>query len=137
VRECLVDRDIDEPIETIRDKTVRSKKAMKCGECGRDIPSGTPFRIEVGRLDGDYTHNITCLTCLELRNRFCCSWWYGGILEDIVYELEENGGALELGCLDGLSPDAFGFIADTLDQIWSEDDNAAEIDRLQRAEKGE
>lgn len=114
---CLVDRDIDYPLETIRNKIVRSKRIVKCVECERNIPSGVQFLLEIGQLDGDYTCNITCLSCKELRDRFCCTWYYGSVLDDIQSELGENGGELALGCLDGLGSDARDFICETLEDI--------------------
>ena len=122
MRECLVDIDCgDDGIESIREKTVMAKRQFSCVECECEIPSGHPFRLEVGRdREGAYTVNTTCPTCYELRERFCCSWYYGMVLEDICEALYENNGEMELGCLDGLSVDARDFIIEALEAAWEE-----------------
>ena len=116
---CLVDHDYDgdECFESYTEKEVTAKATMTCAECDRKIPIWTKHWLFVG-IDGDKrTHFRTCPRCMELRKRFCCSFVFGSILDDIYEELKEIDGEIELGALDGLSVEAVEWISDVLEEI--------------------
>jgi hypothetical protein len=117
-----VDRDIDgfEGRGEICAKMVTSKREFKCCECSKIILPGEKFEMIIGEWNGIYTHSATCKICLEIRARFVCNWYMGQMWEDIQRKLEEYPDAIALGCLDGLSPEAFGLIVDMLEEIWQE-----------------
>ena len=122
MRHCLVDRDIDdESFDNWSETKTIAKSRHECIECGRVMRRGMSHWIfkgwREGKLSGRYR---TCLSCYEIRERFCCDWLFGAVLEDVSNELYENGGELELGCLDELSPDAQDFIIDALEAAWEE-----------------
>jgi hypothetical protein len=120
--ECLVDRELDwdNAITPIKEKIVVTRRVMQCVECGATMLAGQKFWIETGRMDDGYQFNITCLPCREIRERFCCSFIYGSVLQDIGEELYELDGELELGCVDGLSRDAIEKISDIADDVWAQ-----------------
>lgn len=129
MRDCLVDVDIhsDADCKFIKQKKVISKREMKCCECRKTITPGTPFLLETGRIGirsgPEYRHYVTCLPCLELRERFCCRWYFGQVLDDIREALCEQDGELNLGCLDGLCPEAIERMERILEAVSSEFDD--------------
>ena len=119
---CLVDRDDDYGCTEIQQKMVKARKTRKCGECLKPINPGDEYEIYVGAMDGEIFREKTCSVCVELRDQFCCGWEFGSVLEDIREELRASDGALNIGCLDGLSPAAVDVIANMLEEIWAKDE---------------
>jgi hypothetical protein len=53
--------------------------------------------------DGEIFTFRTCLTCVEIRSHFMCSWCFEGLYEDILGEYYDD---IPVCCMDGLSPEA-------------------------------
>lgn len=116
---CLVDRDCDCDCSEIKTKLITEhSKTFVCVECGKNIPAGEDFELFVGWNNGycSYFNAKTCMQCLELRNRFCCSFVFGEVLSDIREQIVEWDGDIDLGCLDDLSPGARDFMLEILDE---------------------
>lgn len=101
---CLVDVVDDYFAEFYQDRTPKAKKEHRCGECGSIVKIGESYEYAVIKGD-DFYYAKTCLICKEIRDQFCCSWYYGMVWEDIMEEID-NQGDLNIGCLDGLSKEA-------------------------------
>jgi hypothetical protein len=60
--------DFDEAPDYFNQSVVRSKRAVKCFECGVDIPPGTPANLLVGRWNRGYDHFFCCQFCTNIAN---------------------------------------------------------------------
>lgn len=64
----------------------KARKSHRCGECGREIPSGETYRYATGLYDGGFWQAKTCAHC-EAATRWlllvCNGWLYGGVWEDL------------------------------------------------------
>ncbi len=119
--QCLVDRECYcEDGGEIRTKMVVSRRAFKCCECEKEIAPGERFEIVTGNWHAQYSHHAVCNVCLEIRNRFVCGWVIGNMYDDIWDALIDNPDAIDIGCLDDLSPAASILMAAMLDAIFEE-----------------
>ena len=99
---CLVDvAEFDTLHSFYKCKTIKARKEHRCSECRSLIKIGELYEYEVIKGDDFYYVN-TCLACKEIRDRFCCSWYYEMIWEHIMDEID-NQEDFDIGCLDGLS----------------------------------
>jgi len=80
---CSLDVDMDCTVERFKDKIVKAKKTHKCGECGDTIFPGNKYEYSKGKAMGEWWTNKTCLLCVEIRDCFCCSWYYGQVYDAI------------------------------------------------------
>jgi len=117
---CIVDVFADERPSLLSESIVTARKIHQCGECGMWIVRGEQYESASGKWDGEFYTMKTCMVCLELRNQFCCSWTYGEVLEDIRESLYQMGD-VDLGCLDGLSPQAVSVMAEMIEDLWEEE----------------
>lgn len=118
---CLVERDYSDTCHEVKCKVLTARKQHKCGECEKTILPGQKFEHFTGSDDGTLFHAKTCPVCVEIRDRFCCGWTFGSVLDDIGEAMYDKGADLDLGCLDGLSAAAFDIIAGMLEKMWSEE----------------
>jgi hypothetical protein len=118
---CLVDIDYSDECHEIQCKVLTARKQHKCGECGKIVQPREKFEHFTGSDSGEFFHVKTCLVCVEIRDRFCCGWTWGQVLEDIKKAIFWQGADLKLGCLDGLSPEALDVIAGMLDGMEDEE----------------
>jgi len=117
---CLVEVDIDEHPSLFSENTITARKKHRCGECGKIINPDEQYERASGIWDGKFCTMKTCLVCLELRKQFCCSWTYGEVLQDIRESLYQMGD-VDLGCLDGLSPQAVSVMDEMIEDLWEEE----------------
>lgn len=65
--------------------THKARKQHKCGECGHPILVGERYEKVVGVWDGEFSTQLTCLGCVDVRNTlFCDGWIYGDIWNDLT-----------------------------------------------------
>lgn len=98
---CFVEVDLDCSCEFGTEKIVEAAKPHKCGECGAIIRIGEKYETYAGKSDGSFFTAKTCLPCKEVRDLFCCSWYYGDVWESIMETISDTD--VNLGCLDNLS----------------------------------
>ena len=67
----------------------KSKKTHTCNECNREISPGENYEYLVGKFDGKFYQQHTCMDCLSLRNTFFCSWYSERLWEDFSEYLEK------------------------------------------------
>jgi hypothetical protein len=98
---CSIDS-CDEPSQEISTTSPVAKKHHRCGECGHDIQPGEKYEryVAIG-LDGFFTAK-TCSLCVEVRDCFCCSYYFGRVYEHI----HDNVWDLKIGALDSLTKPA-------------------------------
>jgi len=116
---CLVDIDPDYCDRWELESTTRPKarKSYKCGECSKTIQPGEEYESYSGKSDRKFWIFRTCLTCVEIRDRFCCGGYeFGAVMESIFEALNERED-LDLGCLDDLSPKAVTRVCGMLDWL--------------------
>lgn len=86
---CIdVDLDSDEISPFHREVKQIARKEHKCDECGRIISPGEKYEYAVNKWYGDLCVNKTCCDCLSVREAFFCTWYYGGIWEELDEYLE-------------------------------------------------
>lgn len=126
---CLVDADYtlyDGSRQRFWTHWVEAEKAHCCDECGGVIPKGEKYeRIKLFGEGGFLIHR-TCPACVEIRRRFCCSYFLGYVLDDIAYSLIELDIDIEIGDVDGLSPGAVERFSSLLDHVWESLDEESE-----------
>jgi len=122
---CLVDRDGYEGDweEAAKIKHVISKTPHKCVECGKVIPPGTRYLLEIVKWEeDDYTGRYkTCPDCESLRDNLICSWQYGSVLNDIMYAIEglpEDG--IPWAAFSKLTPGAKDYVFSLIEDMWAE-----------------
>ncbi len=64
----------------------RTRKEVKCCECGETIAVGQPRESAVQLSDGSWTHWETCIPCKRVREHYCPGGWYYGRLQETVME---------------------------------------------------
>ena len=118
--QCLVDRSnvYDLYCREIKTKILAARNSRKCGECGKEINPGEKYEHYTGCQDGSFFHASTCLLCVELRNQFCCVYYFGSVLEDIKEAFSDKED-ISLGCMDGLSPQALDWVEKTLEETYA------------------
>ena len=87
---CLIDVDHDAVYEELFCKIVKGKKEWRCGECNNFIHKGTEHEVFVGKIDDRINTHRTCLPCMQIRNKFLCSWTYEGVYADISDAIESD-----------------------------------------------
>ena len=80
---CLIDVEHDECYEEIFCGIRKSRKHRECSECQAPILKGEEHEVFVGAIDGGIDTHRTCLTCVSVRQKFCCGWTYTGMYDDI------------------------------------------------------
>ena len=70
-------------IEFAYGRTVIARKEHICGECGVEIQPGEKYERFTGKCEGDIFSAKTCLLCVEVRDCFCCSYYFGAVWEHI------------------------------------------------------
>jgi hypothetical protein len=121
---CLVDIDVDsgEGDGCVWVNFPTARKFHVCGECGEHIKPGQKYEHVRGQTDGRFSTCKTCLVCHELRERFCCGFYYEYVLSDIYQGLIDNRNRITLGMVDDLSMEGATVISNMLDEIWSDYD---------------
>ena len=126
---CIFNADVDTGDtweENCKASHVVSKTAHICVECGRKIPPGEKYLLEIVQWGGVAAQKCrykTCVDCEGIRDHLCCSWIYSTILEDVK-------GALELidedqypwKTFSKLTPNARAYIFDIIENWWKEED---------------
>ncbi len=87
---CLIDADFDDQYEPLYCKMVKGRRNWCCGECNTIISKGKEHEVFVGKIDDRINTHRTCLTCLSIRNKFCCNWTFEGMYEDIENAIDGN-----------------------------------------------
>lgn len=87
----------------------RSRRERACCECDAPIRVGDRYIRDAGASDGSAWSFDTCLPCLELRERYCCSGWIFGRLRDSLVNYVAPG--LDASHRRGLSDGAW-------DRLW-------------------
>ncbi len=100
---CFVEVDLDEYSKFHREIVYTAKKKHKCCECWGKIEIGEKYLYETGYLYGFYQYK-TCMSCREVRDLFCCSWYYTDMWSNIMDSINECD--VNFGCLDLLSEKA-------------------------------
>ncbi len=112
---CVIDAVDDGDMAEIWNTTEPvARKEHSCFECKKTIQIGEKYeRVDV--IWKTWQTIKTCSVCLELRKLFFCSYCAGNILEDLRQEIWEYD--LDLGCLNGMSPQAISMISGMLEAV--------------------
>lgn len=95
---CSIDT-CGESSVTLSVLTPTARKEHTCGECGETIRKGEKYERYTGIGDGVMFTAKTCMLCTEIRDCFCCSYYFGEVwlsIRDCMYDFE-------LCALDSLS----------------------------------
>lgn len=79
----MCDCDFDPP-EFYDVSLPRARKAYRCVECLNTIETGEQYERTVGKWDGEFSTEKTCLRCVELRKLLTLDCWVFGHLVDEV-----------------------------------------------------
>lgn len=75
--------------------THRTRKPRRCGECRELILPGQQYERAVSVYEGQFYADITCMSCVKVRNDyFKCGWYAGEIwawIHSQICEQEEDG----------------------------------------------
>ena len=79
--------------ETLRYKTVKTRKAHRCFGCGRLFPKGAIMEFSVFADNGTLNNCYLCQTCLDVldERRDISEFCFGELMEDAL-ELEREKG---------------------------------------------
>lgn len=106
---CFIENgDIRDAPVVFRERMVRAKGRYLCCECGGLIEPADTYENATGKWDGVFSTFRTCNICVQIRNEFCCSWFYGSVWEAII------DSELDLGCLERLSHAAIIKLSDMI-----------------------
>jgi hypothetical protein len=84
------------------DKIVTARKEHQCVECFGTISPGDQYeRVALCSEDG-WSHFNTCLPCKDIRECFCCTFYFGEVFESI----QEESGDIRLSGLETLNKPA-------------------------------
>lgn len=126
---CLIDPDYESDYENdIKTKYIISKTAHVCTECGRKIPAGEKYLLEIAtwEIGSDDQHTIrykTCADCESIRDNLCCSFVFTTVLEDIenaLYDMPSS--EYPWAAFAKLTPRAREWVLDLIEKIWEEGD---------------
>lgn len=113
---CLIEVDLDGSCEFCRTEKRKARKEHKCGECKGKILKGEEYEYVAGMWERCFSTHKTCSACLEIRNVFMKSYYYGTIWE----ELHECALELTIGDIDDLSINAIGKLEEQMAEVWEE-----------------
>jgi len=68
------------------ESTIRARKPHACCECGDIIKAGDKYKKARGMTDGRFWEYKTCLTCVEIRSCFFCTWIFSEMFERLNIE---------------------------------------------------
>jgi hypothetical protein len=122
---CFIDIDLNETTEFHIEKMVKAKKEHRCIECKQLIHKGEVYEVVTLKYRGDSIFSCkTCSSCKEVRDVFCCSWYYGMVWELIIENIQEAD--INLGCLDNLSKEAVNKFLIFYEKYLEENDHGTE-----------
>jgi len=117
---CVYIGDYDQP-EFHRESLQKAIKSHRCDECGKIIKPGEKYEYSLGKWDGIFGYNKTCLDCLSIRNEFFCEgFFYGQMFKCLHEHLNEIYGQVSSDCLLALTPAAMTKICGLIDDIWED-----------------
>lgn len=115
---CSIDVDVDGAVaKFVSRRTHKAKKEYKCMECERLILIGETYE-KIIWCDADGISNLrTCAECKEIRDCFMCSYYYGGVWDEMWGFFESNPEELCVGKLDKLSEKSRAVMIDFVDEL--------------------
>jgi len=109
-----VDVDDGDMAKFARTELRRARKEHHCQECQGRIAVGELYELNTGLYDDGFSTFKTCAICREIRNCYCCNWYYGGVWEELdMWFADEE---MTLCSLDKLSPEARAEMIDWIDE---------------------
>ena len=117
---CILDVDVGEPIEVLRESYPIARKQHVCYECGKTIAIGERYFKEATVFCGKFEVYKTCLECLSIRDNLTCSFYYGRVLEDVAEEIVDSGGNVDESCIANLTPKARNWVCDIIEKTWED-----------------
>jgi len=98
---CVIDTDYgDNPPRLFNQQIIQARKQHKCNECYQPILPGQKYEYVTGLWEQGFDRFRTCLACVEVRDKFFCSYIYGQVWSDLS-ECE-----FSLADIEALSPEA-------------------------------
>lgn len=94
---------------------------QRCLECGRTIPKGEQYKIEMAISDDRWVVNKTCLECSSIREHLVESYYWGSLLDVVDEGIRENE-KLPWARIGELSPEAREIICDKIEKSWEGDE---------------
>ena len=89
--DCGCSCDIDFGLRVVHARTVTTRKAWTCVECGERLPIGTEVRMET-LLDASVERfcrpAVTCVPCARLRDDYCGKCFLIGTLRELISQNE-------------------------------------------------
>ena len=83
---CDCSVDIDEAAKVYHIEKPIARKEHKCCECNEPIIKGQKYEKITALWDGHWETYKTCQPCLNMRDDYCPSGWYFGMLGEIMYD---------------------------------------------------
>jgi hypothetical protein len=95
----------------------KARKPHRCQECGKEIGPGMEYE-KLTWCDSDgFETSCTCSTCREIRDCFLCSYYYGGLWDELCEFFRWNPDELCIGTLDKLSIPARDVMIPWVDEL--------------------
>jgi hypothetical protein len=108
---CIGGGDYDGTPEFWNVTNKKAHKAHRCGECQREIPSGSIYESVAGKYDGDFYTAKTCSVCAEIRDAFACDEGAGPAYGQLWYDMTQAFPAITTGCFERLTtPEAKAYL---------------------------
>lgn len=104
---CALDNDyFDGSPVRVTVRTGKARKTYRRCECREEIKPGDEYEYYRSLFDGSYATFRTCSPCIEIRDRYFGGSYSPGEMFEHLSEC--IGSDIEIGDLDGLSPEAAG-----------------------------
>lgn len=116
--QCEIDVDVEgDRAKFIKISNHKARKQYTCMECGRTISMGENYEKVKWCGDEGFSTWQTCAECQEIRDCFMCSYYYGGVWEEMYEHFRWEPEQLCIGKLDALSPKARDKMIQWIDEL--------------------
>ena len=97
-----------------------AKKNWRCGECGRVIPVGEKYFCHIGKWNGKFKVDRTCLDCRSVTEHLFCGYVFGQVWEQLTDHVHDNGAdGLSWSKIAKLTPTAREKVCALIEKRWA------------------
>jgi len=97
---CVINHDDYDQPEFYTEEMPRARIPYKCGDV---IPAGDHYERVTGLWDGSFDTHKTCSACVAIKEKFCCGYFFGFVIEELRDYIKDYGD-FSVSDLDSLPP---------------------------------